>query len=227
MIGDVERRTVVRALRATRRRRGWTQAQLGNRLRISRSEVSRWERSDLDECSVQDVQRWATALGAHLAIELRVDGERPLADARHAEIQDWAVRLLRNAGWEVQAEASFNHYGDRGRIDVLAYHAGARAQLVIEIKTRIEDAQELLGRLDVKKRVAPVIARERGWQPRTVVPAVFVAESTTARRRIATHAALFEPLSLRARDAVAWLRQPAAAPPPGILAFVSPSKSRR
>lgn len=217
----------MRALRALRRRKGWTQAQLGSRLGISRSEVSRWEASALDACSVEEVQRWATALGGHLALDLRVEGERPLTDARHAHIQNWLVALLRQSGWIVEAEASFNHYGDRGRIDVLAYHPGAQVLLVVEIKTRIDDAQDLLGRLNIKERVAPTIARERGWQPRTVVPALFAAESTTARRRIAGHAALFEALSLRGRGAVSWVRQPAAPAPGGMLAFVSPSTSRR
>ena len=53
----MERRTVVRALRAIRRRKGLTQAQLGRRIGISRSELGRWEASNLDRCSVEETER--------------------------------------------------------------------------------------------------------------------------------------------------------------------------
>ncbi|HET8776191.1 MAG TPA: helix-turn-helix transcriptional regulator [Candidatus Limnocylindria bacterium] len=218
----MERRTIVRALRAVRRRKGWSQRQLAIRVGISKSEMSRWESAALERCSVEEVERWATALGAHLSMELRVEGERPLTDARHAEIQNWLVGVLRSAGWIVEPEASFNVFGDRGRIDILAFHPVAGVVLVIEIKTRIDDAQELLGKLDVKKRVAATLAREREWQPTTIVPAVVVLNGSTARRRIVEHAALFASFPLRARAAIAWLRRPEAPVPTGILALVTP-----
>lgn len=184
--------------------------------------MSRWESGALDKCSVEDLERWATALGAHVSVDLHVDGERPLTDARHAQIQNWLAALLRSAGWIVEPEASFNVFGDRGRMDILAFHPVARVVLVVEIKTRIEDAQDLLGRLDVKKRVAPKLAAERGWSVVSVAPAIFVLDGTTARRRIEEHTALFAPFSLRARAAMAWLRQPKQSARSGILALVTP-----
>ena len=71
-------------------------------------------------------------------------------------------------------ETSFNHYGDRGRIDVMAFHSPLRILLVIEIKTRIQDVQDTLGRLDIKKRIAPILARDRGWDVAAIVPAFVV-----------------------------------------------------
>lgn len=35
-------------VRAARRRRGWTQAELAERLEVSRAQVSNWERGDSD-----------------------------------------------------------------------------------------------------------------------------------------------------------------------------------
>lgn len=219
---------MARALRAVRRRRGWSQRQLGRRLGISKSEMSRWETGALEHCSLSELERWATALNAHVIVDLRVEGERPLTDARHADLQDWLVRTLRSVGWIAEPEPSFNVYGDRGRIDVLAYHPSIHILLVVEIKTRIDDVQDLLGRLDIKKRVAPGMARERGWQPKAVVPAIFVLEGSTARRRIAMHEALFASFHLRARAAMAWLRRPHPPMPTGILAVVNPtSRARR
>lgn len=219
----MERRTMVRALRAVRRRKGWSQRQLGQRLGVSRSEMSRRETRALENCSVEQLEQWATVLSAHLILDLRVDGERPLTDARHAEVQNWLAAALREDGWIVEAEPSFNHYGDRGRIDILAFHPALRVLLVVEIKTAIEDAQELLGRLDVKRRIAPAMARERGWQVAAVTAAIVVREGSTARRRIEAHGALFASYTLRGRSATAWLRHPRLPVPSGILMFVGTS----
>jgi transcriptional regulator with XRE-family HTH domain len=217
----MERRTVARALRALRRRKRWSQRQLGSRLGISQSELSRRERSALDACSLDDVERWATALGAHLSLDLRADGERPLVDARHAALQSWLVDLLRGHGWSVEPEVSFNHYGDRGRVDVLAYHPLVRVLAVTEIKSWLEDEQETLGRLDVKRRIATHLARDRGWEAHAITPVLLFADGRTARRRVADHGPLFAHLELRGRAAIGWLRAPALPAPRGILAFVS------
>lgn len=179
--------------------------------------MSRWERGSLDRCTVTEVEQWATALDAHLHLDLRVDGERPLTDAQHAMVQSWLVELLRAAGWAVEAEPSFNHYGDRGRIDVLAYHPGLRILLVVEIKTWLDDVQDLLGRLDIKRRIAPKVAAERGWSVAAVVPAIVFREKRTTRRRLSTHAPMFASFQLRARAAAAWLRRPRQPVPAGIL----------
>jgi len=217
---SMERRTITRALRAIRRRKRWSQRQLGQRIGISQSEMSRRERGSLESCSVPELEQWATALGAHLTLDLRVDGERPLTDARHAAVQNWIVKLLRAAGWIVEAETSFNHYGDRGRIDVLGYHPTLRILLVIEIKSRLDDAQDLLGRLDVKRRIAPKIAAERGWPIAAVVPMIVFREDRSTRRRLSDHQGLFASFELRARAATAWLRHPHQPSPAGIILFV-------
>jgi transcriptional regulator with XRE-family HTH domain len=221
MLRNVERRTVVSILRALRRRRGWSQRSLAARLGISKSRMSRWETGTLDGCSISQVEAWATVLNARIVVDLRVDGERPLTDARHASLQEWLVASLRASGWLAEAEVSFNHFGDRGRVDVLAYHPALRILLVIEIKTRVDDVQDVLGRLDVKRRVGPNLAADRGWTAGTVIPGLVVLEGRTARRRIAYHASLFGTFNVRGRSAIAWLKAPTQPAPRGILAFVS------
>ena len=217
----MERRTVARGLRAIRRRKGWPQAKVAAQLSISQSELSRRERGSLEDCSVAEVEQWGATLGAHVSIELRVDGERPLMDARHARLQNWIVGVLRQHGWSVLVEHSFNHYGDRGRIDVLAYHPIDRVVLVIEVKTRIDDVGDILGRLDVKRRVAPIHAREQQWNARKVVPMLLILDQRTNRRRIADHATVFSSFTVRGRSASAWLRRPAGTAPPGVLLFAT------
>ena len=92
--------------------------------------------------------------------------------------------------------------------------------LVVEIKTRLGDVQDTLGRLDVKVRLARNVGRQFGWQPATVTPLLLVAEDATNRRRVAAHPTLFSSFSLRGRAALAWLRRPTqGGTPSGLLAF--------
>lgn len=218
----MERRTVARSLRALRRRKRWSQRRVASQLDISQSEYSRRERGSLENCSVAEVEQWAASLGAHLSLELRLDGERPLRDAQHARLQQWLVGLLARAGWATLVEHSYNHYGDRGRIDVLAHHAIARVVLVVEVKSRIEEVGDILGRLDVKRRVAPILAREQRWPVDDVVPMLLILEQRTNRRRVADHATVFSSYSMRAQPAAAWLRQPKGPAPTGVLLFANP-----
>ena len=217
----MERATVARSLRAIRRRKRWSQRTLGDRLGVSQATVSRWERTALEDCTVVQAERWAIALGGHASIELRFQGEPALTDEKHAAIQNWLVGLLRHAGWVVEAEVSFNHYGDRGRIDVMALHSSLSCLLVAEIKTRIVDVQELLGGVDVKRRIARTLATERGWPATSVVGAIVVRESTTTRRRLQAHRDLFAGYGVRGRAGMAWLRRPRTPIPKGILALVT------
>ncbi len=69
-------------------------------------------------------------------------------------------------------EVSFAVYGERGVIDILAWHPGERALLVIELKTEIVDIQDLIGTVDRKRRLARVVARDRGWVRRRASAAV-------------------------------------------------------
>jgi hypothetical protein len=108
----------------------------------------------------------------------------------------------------VWSEASYSVYGERGRIDLLSYHAPTGTLEVAECKTGIWDVQELLGGMDVKVRLAPRVAAQRGWRARRVVAALVVAEGRTARRRVEDHESLFRHLDVRGRSALAFIRDP-------------------
>jgi hypothetical protein len=142
-----------------------------------------------------------------------------LRDADHSRLAEWLTRRLETTGWVVVPEASFNHYGDRGRIDLLAFHSATATLVVVEVKTVIADIQDLLGALNTKNRVAPTVARSLGWRAARSIPFLVVAATTTNRRRLVAHARLFAGLGLRGKGAVAWLRQPEGAPS-GLLLLV-------
>ncbi|MEX0710229.1 MAG: hypothetical protein WD116_03395 [Chloroflexota bacterium] len=124
---------------------------------------------------------------------------------------------------------SFNWYGDRGRCDAVAFHPGTRTLLIVEAKTRLGDVQDLLGRLDVKVRLGHQIARQLGWpEPAHVIPCLVIAEGRTARRIIASHAALFLRFTHRGRAAHRWLADPDSEEVVGgLLVFESLPDSRR
>ena len=112
-------------------------------------------------------------------------------DRVHAATQERAAASLRSLGWLTAVELSFNHYGDRGRVDLLAYHAPTACLLVGEVKSAIGDVQETLGRIDVKVRLGRSLASSTGWpEVRGVLPALIVTESrtATARDRLAPNA---------------------------------------
>lgn len=192
---------------------------------ISRAAVSRLERGLISPMTVRALDAVARALGASLSMQVEWHGERldRLMDAAHAELQELVAALLTAAGWVVHVEVSFNRYGDRGRIDLLAIHPTLRIAVVVEIKSGIGDVQDTLGRLDVKVRVARPVARELGLgELVAVVPVLVIGDSRAARTVVATHGSLFGRFDVRGRAARAWIRQPGGVIPGGLLWFASP-----
>ena len=136
-----------------------------------------------------------------------------LLDAGHAQLAEAVIALVQAAGWAVIVEYTFSHYGERGSVDIVGWHAASRAMLIVEIKTRLLDVQELLSTLDRKFRLVPqLLARERGWTPLAVGRVVIVEESAGARRTVRSHAATFDAaLPDRAWAVRGWLARPVGA----------------
>jgi len=69
------------------------------------------------------------------------------SSSRHAFLAESVVDALRRDSpeWQVFPEVSFSIWGERGVIDLLAWHPGRRALLVIELKTELVDVGELHG----------------------------------------------------------------------------------
>jgi hypothetical protein len=153
----------------------------------------------------------AAPLGARLAIGLDWHGTelRRLLDADHAELQAATRSLLERLGWLVRAEVTFNHFGERGSIELLAYHPHLRIVLVVEVKTAIVDVQRLLATLDMKRRLGIKVAGSVGWSATSAVSLLVIAEGTTNRRRLEANSVLFAEYEVRGRAAATWLRAPA------------------
>jgi hypothetical protein len=175
--------------------------------------VSLIERGHIGAVSVNALRRVAAVLDIRIDVLPRWRGGEldRLLNARHSAVQDAVARWLgRVGGWAVAPEVSFAIYGERGWVDLLAWHAGTATLLVIEIKTEVVDLQDLVGVVDRKVRLAPRIGRERGWAPQHVACWVVVAEGATNRRRVAAHSALLRAaFPADGRLMRQWLRQPA------------------
>jgi transcriptional regulator with XRE-family HTH domain len=203
---------LARVFRAVRLRLRLRQVDVALRAGVSPGAVSRIERGRLDEVSLSTLGKLADVLEIRLEIVARWRGgdlDRML-NAKHAALAEDVVAWLRSQpGWEVRPEVSFNVFGERGVIDLLAWHAPTRTLLVVELKTDIVDVGENLGTFDRKRRLARRIAADLGWRPDVVSAAFLVRDTRTNRRRVAAHQ-----LTLRAalpddgRRLRAWLTAP-------------------
>ena len=217
-------------LRALRIRRELRQQDVGRVARLSRAVISRIERGMLESVTVGVLVRVAAALGASIDIRVRWNGEHldRLLDEAHAQLVELVVLLLRSSGWEVAVEVSFSVWGERGSIDVFAFHRATGIVLVVEVKSVVPDSQSMLHGLDRKTRLARQLAMDRGWACRGVARLLVIGASATSRRRVqrleSTYAVAFP---LRGAHVRRWLRTPHQ-PISGLLFFAyAPRRSGR
>lgn len=180
---------------------------------IDQTTMSLVEAGAIGGLTVGVVRAAAGAVRVTLEFEPRLrrggDAAR-LLDAGHAQLVEATIGVLRRYGWIVSAEYTFSYYGERGSVDIVAWHPATRTLLLVEVKTRLVDVQELLATLDRKCRVAPqLLARDRGWRPEAVGRVVVVLDGSTARRVVARHGETFA-AALPARSATVrnWVRRP-------------------
>jgi hypothetical protein len=142
-----------------------------------------------------------------------------LLNERHNQLGELVTAYLIARGWQVFPEVSFSIAGERGVIDVLAWHAGTRTLLVVELKTEIVDPQELLATLGRKSRLAARVARDMGLSAMVVSTWLVISDTSTNRRRVERFGALLRArLPADGRSVTRWLLEPAG-PIAGISFF--------
>jgi transcriptional regulator with XRE-family HTH domain len=218
-----------RSLATLRRRCRLRQRDLGTQVGITQGAVSRAESGDMDAVSLRTLQRMFEEVGGELVLNVRYRGGEldRLMDRAHAGLVEQTARRLARLGWEVQVEVSYSEFGERGSIDILAWHPARRLALVVEVKSEITAVEETLRRHDVKVRLAPKVIHDRlGVRPAATARLLVLPSTSVARRRLAEHAETFAlTYPARGRDVTSWLRDPVG-PLAGILFEPVPESSR-
>jgi transcriptional regulator with XRE-family HTH domain len=208
----MDRQRVGAAFRAVRVRKLWRQRDVADRANVSSSVVSLIENGRLDEVAPRTLRRVALVLGIRIETSVRLPhGEVDrLLNAGHAALHEELARYLDGlAGWLHVPEVSFAVFGERGVIDILAYHRPTRCLLVIELKTEFVSLEDLLTSMDRRLRLAKGIARDRDWDATSVSGWVVMTESDANRRRVRSlGTVLRSAFPADGRAMRRWLRQP-------------------
>ncbi|HEX7590644.1 MAG TPA: helix-turn-helix domain-containing protein [Candidatus Limnocylindrales bacterium] len=199
------------SIRAVRLRRAMTQEQLAAAAGVSRPIVSLIERGRVEETSVRTVRQVAAILGVSVTLNARWRGAEmaKLLDEAHSALVGSVVKRLTAAGWIVRPEHTFSVWGERGSIDVLAWHPSSRALLCIECKTKLPDLQDVLSTMDRKRRLAREIAKLEGWDPAFIGSVLVVCDQKWARNAVRRSGAVFDAaLPARTVEVRRWLACP-------------------
>lgn len=199
-------------MRAIRLRKRWRQKDLAAKAKLSRTMIGRIEHGRLAATPLGSIRRVAMALDARLDTVVRWQGGDlgRLINARHSAMHEAMARMFGSLdGWTAEPEVSFSIYGERGVIDIVAWHPTCRTLLVVELKTELVEINELMGTLDRKRRLAAKVARERGWDPLATSAWVVLAESRTNRRAVSGHETVLRAkFPVDGRRIRGWLRRP-------------------
>jgi transcriptional regulator with XRE-family HTH domain len=189
--------TIGRLLRMLRIRRGWRQGDVARKAQISRATVGRHENGSIGSFSA--LERHAAVFSLRLDVRLlgRAGDLVRLADEEHAAIVETVASWLRGMGFEIETEASFSEWGERGRIDLLAFERAIGALVLVEVKTQLLDLQDLFGSLSIRERLVGTVADRRGWSVQRRVSVLAVAGTSANREVVRAHPALFKEFARR------------------------------
>jgi len=117
------------ALRPIRVRKRWRQSDLSGKAGVSRSMIVRVEHGRIETVPLGAIRRLAAALDARSDTVVRWQGGDlgRLLNARHSAMHEAVARLFDSLdGWTAEPEVSSSIFGERGIIDILAWHPGRR-----------------------------------------------------------------------------------------------------
>lgn len=208
-------RRVGRIVRKVRIRKSWRQRDLADAAGVSQSLISRIELGRLGNLSLKKLRKVGDVLDIRLSLDAWWHGGEidRLVDRGHAALVDHVVASLRADGWVTRVEVTFNHFGERGSADVVAWHAQERILLIVEVKTMIGDIQATASSFERKVRILPdELIAEAGWRARTVARVLVIADTHANRAVVREHAAIFDAIwPARTTETRRWLRHPARA----------------
>jgi len=199
-------------LRLLRRHADLTQVKLADAAGVPRRIVQLIEAGDAGMVRLDDVRKAFGGVDARARLTTWWHGAAAdrLLDARHAELVERAIGVLRRRSWQTKAEITFSEWGERGSIDIFGALRAARAILVGEVKSDIGSLEELNRVLDVKQRLGGKLAIEQfGFRPHVIGRILILPDEMRLRRLVERHAATMASIyPARGREVRAWLRHP-------------------
>ncbi len=179
--------TFGRACLDIRLRLGLSLEQVAPAAGITPSYLARIERGFANP-TVDTVQRVSDALGLQLFLDVRppvfLGSPPPMRDFVHARCSAYVDRRLRAEGWSTVREVAVVDGRYRGWIDMLAFDPANNMLLIIEIKTRLDDIGALERQLGWYERLAPDLARERGWSVQLIRSVLLLLASEEVERAL-------------------------------------------
>ncbi len=199
-------------VRAVRRRKHLSQADLASLARVSPSTVSLIERGHLRHSSLGTLRDVAEALEIRLPFAPRWRGPElaTLLDEAHSKLVTASIAAFQRHGWLASTEMTFSKWGEHGSIDVVGLLQPRFAVAVVECKSKIVDTQDLFSTMHRKRRLAPqLIEEEFGWRPTAIASILILPDTSTARGQVARRRLLFaSTLPGRTLDVRRWLDDP-------------------
>jgi transcriptional regulator with XRE-family HTH domain len=177
---EAVRRAIGRGIAAARRRRGWTQDVLAERIGASQSAISRLERG-VPPLEIGELVRVARALGIAPRVELGRDPHDGPADAGHLAIQELLVRLARATAGAALVELPLGTSDRAFSVDVCVLRRRQGELILQEAWNRIGDVGAGLRSFDRKLSLAAEAAVAFPAPP-SVVTGVWVVRVTRSNR---------------------------------------------
>lgn len=170
--------------------------------------------------------------GLGIDIDLRmtgliaIDGGRR-HDAAHVLCSAYVQRRLEAAGWSVAREVRIESGRYIGWIDLMAFDERTGTLLVIEIKTRLDDAGAVERAMDWHLREATGAALRLGWHPRRSAGWLLALATDEVEEQLRNSRSIWaSSFPSRATGLAAAVVDPTSAPDRG-LALIDPRSRRR
>ncbi len=174
-------------VRAARRRRRWTQTQLGRRLGVTQPTVSRVERGDGSTLSLELWQQVALVLGLPLKFELGRDALEEPRDAGHLKIQELMLRLGRQTDRQRTFELATKPATPAHSVDVGLVDDRHRALIRIECVNTFGDVGAAVRSSDRKRAEAEALAISIGHGEPFSVHECWVIRASRRNRELVAH----------------------------------------
>jgi transcriptional regulator with XRE-family HTH domain len=171
-------------VRRARRRRGWTQAQLGAKIGLAQSTMSDLEIGEGGSLSLVVWQQLALVLELPLEVTLGRDAHEEPVDAGHLAIQELILRLGRSTGRRRTFELPTKPADPARSTDVGLKDDNLRQLVQVECVNTFGNISAAVRSADRKRAEAEALAISIGYGAPYAVRQVWVVRATRRNRRL-------------------------------------------